>query len=166
MSIDTPLHKRAHHKQARYDRLFQRLDGLCEGESDTITLMATIACELNLAFERFHWVGFYRNMGDRTLKVGPYQGGHGCLEIPFDHGVCGKCAREQTLQNVPDVAHLPFHIACSSTTRSELVVPVTDNQGHLLAVLDIDSDLPDAFDEVDERNLARIASYFSRVSRS
>lgn len=147
-------------KQAQYDRLFQRLDGLCEGESDIITLMATIVCELYLTFERFHWVGFYRNMGDRTLKVGPYQGGHGCLVIPFDQGVCGKCAREETVQNVPDVAELPHHIACASTTRSELVVPVGGADGQLLAVLDIDSDLPAAFDEVDERNLARIASYF------
>jgi len=152
---------KSHEKQARYDQLFQRLDGLCEGESDIITLMATIVCELNQAFSQFHWVGFYRNMGDRTLKVGPFQGGHGCLVIPFDRGVCGKCAREQTLQNVPDVTQLPFHIACSSTTRSELVVPVPGNRGQLLAVLDIDSDLPAAFDEVDERNLERIASYFS-----
>jgi len=147
-------------KQARYDRLFQRLDGLCEGESDVITLMATIACELKGTFERFHWVGFYRNMGDRTLKVGPYQGGHGCLVIPFDQGVCGRCARDQTVQNVRDVADLPYHIACASTTRSELVVPVLGSDGQLLAVLDIDSDLPAAFDEVDEENLARIASYF------
>ena len=155
------------HKQTRYDQLFQRLDGLCEGESDVITLMATIVCELKESFEQFHWVGFYRNMGDRTLKVGPYQGGHGCLVISFDRGVCGKCAREETLQNVSDVSRLPYHIACASTTRSELVVPVPGNDGQLLAVLDIDSDLPAAFDEVDERNLARIASYFQkhRVSR-
>jgi L-methionine (R)-S-oxide reductase len=151
----------SHEKQSRYDLLFRRLDGLCEGESDVVALMATIACELNLADERFHWVGFYRNMGDRTLKVGPYQGGHGCLVISFDRGVCGKCAREETLQNVPDVSQLPFHIACASTTRSELVVPVHDPQGQLLAVLDIDSDLPAAFDEVDERNLTRIARYFA-----
>lgn len=147
-------------KQTQYDQLFERLDALCDGESDVITLMATIVCELNLSFEQFHWVGFYRNLGNRTLKVGPYQGGHGCLVIPFDQGVCGKCAATETVQNVPDVAALPYHIACASTTRSELVVPVHDANRKLLAVLDIDSDLPAAFDDVDERNLARIASYF------
>ena len=147
-------------KQARYDELFLRLDGLCEGETDVITLMATIACELNLAFERFHWVGFYRNMGDRTLKVGPYQGGHGCLVIPFDRGVCGRCATQEAVQNVPDVNALPYHIACASTTRSELVLPIHDAGGRLLAVLDIDSDLPAAFDTIDEHNLARITAYF------
>jgi L-methionine (R)-S-oxide reductase len=149
-------------RQARYDELFSRLDGLCEGESDVITLMATIVCELKGAFERFHWVGFYRNLGDRTLKVGPYQGGHGCLVIPFDRGVCGRCAREEALQNVPDVTALPYHIACAATTRSELVLPIHDGRGRLLAVLDIDSDLPATFDAVDERNLARIAAYFQR----
>jgi L-methionine (R)-S-oxide reductase len=147
-------------KQTQYDQLFERLDALCEGESDVITLMSTIVCELNLSFEQFHWVGFYRNLGNRTLKVGPYQGGHGCLVIPFDQGVCGKCAATETVQNVPDVAALPYHIACAATTRSELVVPVHDANRQLLAVLDIDSDLPAAFDDVDERNLARIASYF------
>ena len=150
-------------KQTQYDQLFGRLDGLCEGESDVITLMATIVCELNQAFEHFHWVGFYRNLGNRTLKVGPYQGGHGCLVIRFDQGVCGRCAAEETVQNVPDVADLPHHIACASTTRSELVVPVHDANHQLLAVLDIASDLPSAFDEVDERNLARLASYFHRT---
>jgi len=149
-------------KQTQYDQLFGRLHGLCDGESDVISLMATIACELNQTFEQFHWVGFYRNMGDRTLKIGPYQGGHGCLVIPFDRGVCGKCAAEEKVQNVPDVADLPYHIACAATTRSELVVPIHDANGQLLAVLDIDSDLPAAFDPVDEKNLARIASYFQR----
>lgn len=149
-------------KQQRYDQLFQRLDGLCEGETDVIALMATIAAELKLAFGRFHWVGFYRNMGGQTLKVGPYQGGHGCLVIPFDQGVCGRCATEEAVQNVADVTALPYHIACSATTRSELVLPVHAADGALLAVLDIDSDLPHAFDDVDEQNLLRINAYFQR----
>ena len=149
-------------KQKRYDELHTRLEALCEDETDPITLMATIACELYHAFERFHWVGFYRHVGDRTLKVGPYQGGHGCLVIPFDRGVCGRCAREEAAQNVPDVEALPYHIACSCTTRSELVLPVHDAAGALIAVLDVDSDHPAAFDEVDERNLTRVCALFRR----
>jgi GAF domain-containing protein len=82
--------------------------------------------------------------------------------IPFDRGVCGRCAREEAVQNVPDVTALPDHIACAATTRSELVLPIHDGRGRLLAVLDIDSNLPAAFDAVDERNLVRIAAYFQR----
>ena len=146
--------------QQQYDQLFETLDALCEGETDPIALMATIVCELKQTFEPFHWVGFYRNVGDELLKIGPYQGTHGCLTIPFSRGVCGKCAREKAIQNVPDVTLLPEHIACSASTRSELVLPILDEQGELLAVLDIDSNLPAAFDELDERNLRRLGSYF------
>ncbi len=143
-----------------YDRLFKTLDSLCEGESDPVSLMATIACELYTTFDAFHWVGFYRNVGNRMLKIGPYQGGHGCLRISFDRGVCGKCAREKAVQNVPDVMAVPDHIACSSSTRSELVLPILDAQGELLAVLDIDSDQPAAFSESDALQLQRINRYF------
>jgi len=142
-----------------YDNLFKTLDSLCDGESDAVALMSTIACELYSAFDDFDWVGFYRNVGDSVLKVGPYQGGHGCLTIPFEKGVCGKCARERTVQNVPDVSQIAHHIACSSTTQSELVVPVICG-GDLIAVLDIDSNKKDAFDKNDEDNLQRISKYF------
>jgi GAF domain-containing protein len=148
--------------QEQYDSLFRRLDALCRGENDPVALMATIACELYHGFDTFHWVGFYRNVGGRTLKIGPYQGSHGCLVIPFEKGVCGQCAREQKLINVPDVAKVPHHIACSGSTRSEIVIPVLDNKGTLLAVLDIDSDLPVAFDDCDERNLPLLGKYFRR----
>ena len=147
-------------KQQHYDELFRRLDALCAGETDEIAVMATIACELYQAFDVFHWVGFYRNVGGEVLKIGPYQGGHGCLVIPFSRGVCGKCAREQTLINIPDVAAIPFHIACSAATRAELVVPICRRDGGLLAVLDIDSEQLAAFDEIDERNLLRVNRYF------
>ncbi|MFH2011012.1 MAG: GAF domain-containing protein [bacterium] len=147
-------------KQQRYDQLLETLDALCDGETDPIALMATIVCELKQSFESFHWVGFYRNVGGELLKIGPYQGAHGCLTIPFSRGVCGKCAREKTVQNVPDVTRLPYHIACSASTRSELVLPILDERGELLAVLDIDSDLPDAFDELDLQNLRRLADHF------
>jgi GAF domain-containing protein len=150
-------------KQEQYAQVFRHLDALCAGETDAVALMATIAGELHYAFEHFDWVGFYRNVDSHTLKIGPYQGGHGCLTIPFDQGVCGKCAREGSPQNVPDVTAVPYHIACSSTTRSELVLPIVNGSGELLAVLDIDSNSPAAFDRLDEDQLARINRYFRDV---
>ena len=146
--------------QEQYDRLFETLDLLCEGETDRIALMATIACELHRTFERFDWVGFYRNVGGGVLKIGPYQGAHGCLTIGFSRGICGRCAREKTVRNVPDVAGEKDHIACSATTKSELVIPILDDEGELIAVLDIDSDSPAAFDRIDQENLQRIGEYF------
>lgn len=147
-------------RQEQYDRLFERLDALCEGETDRIALMATLACELYHGFERFGWVGFYRSVGGEVLKLGPYQGAHGCLTIPFSRGVCGRCAREKAVRNVSDVTKVEDHIACSATTRSEIVVPILDADGELVAVLDVDSDEAAAFDGVDEANLARIGAYF------
>lgn len=149
----------------KYDRLFRTLDSLCESETDPIAVMATIACELYHSFDRFNWVGFYRNTGNRVLKIGPYQGSHGCLTIPFEKGVCGKCAREKTLQNVSDITRIPHHIACSESTRSELVVPIMNANDELIAVLDIDSDRTSAFDEIDEENLKRLNKYFQGDSR-
>ena len=151
-------------KQQQYDSLFQTLDSLCEGETDQVALMATIACELYHTFGQFIWVGFYRNVGGQVLKIGPYQGTHGCLTIPFSKGVCGKCASERAVQNVPDVSKVPYHIACSATTKSELVVPILAGDGELVAVLDIDSDTAAAFDEIDEVNLQRLNKYFQGSS--
>ena len=133
----------------RYDEISQRLLALCEGEDDVITLMATMACELYQEFEGFDWVGFYRVTAPEMLKIGPYQGGHGCLSIPFSRGVCGAAARTGETQLVPDVHSFADHIACSSSTLSELVMPVFDKENVLIAVLDIDSDKPDFFDEDD-----------------
>jgi L-methionine (R)-S-oxide reductase len=139
----------------------QRIAALIEGEDDDVAKMATIACEIFHGFERFHWVGFYRVVGPELMKIGPYQGGHGCLVIPFSRGVCGACARVRQTIIVPDVEAFPDHIACSSTTRSELVAPVMRN-GELIAVLDLDSDYPDAFDENDRRAVeAILAASFS-----
>jgi GAF domain-containing protein len=137
-----------------------RIAALIEGETDTIAKMATIACELRHAFDRFHWVGFYRVVAPELLKIGPYQGGHGCLTIPFSRGVCGACARAGKTVVVPDVHAFADHIACSASTRSEIVVPVFE-RGELIAVLDIDSDEPDAFSQADARALeAILASAF------
>lgn len=143
---------------ATYADLERRLDALLAGEADEIALMATLVGELHNSFERFHWTGFYRVVAPGILKIGPYQGGHGCLTIPFARGICGQCAREARTQLVPDVAAVPHHIACSSTTRSEIVVPVFDAAGTVRAVLDIDSDLPSAFDWGDQLALERIVT--------
>ncbi len=139
-----------------YVDLQSRLVALCHGERDFVALMASIACEVFHADNRFDWVGFYRNMGDETLKIGPYQGGHGCLDIPFSRGVCGAAARSGEIQLVPDVDAFDGHIACASSTRSELVLPVFDKIGDLIGVFDIDSDQPDAFDRIDADGLAAI----------
>jgi GAF domain-containing protein len=144
-------------KRALYDEVLLRVDALLEGEDDWVAAMATVACELHHAFESFHWTGFYRVVSEGLLVIGPYQGGHGCLRIPFERGVCGAAARTKTTQLVPDVEPFPGHIACSATTRSEIVIPIVTPDGRLLAVLDVDSDLPAAFDEVDQIALERLA---------
>ncbi|MBL3562314.1 GAF domain-containing protein [Rhodovulum sulfidophilum] len=146
-----------------YDALSQTLAALTEGETDPVATMATMACELHHADDRFDWTGFYRNVGAEMLKIGPYQGGHGCLTIPFSRGVCGAAARSGEVQIVEDVLAFPGHIACSSTTRSEIVLPVHDGTGALLGVLDIDSDRAAAFDATDAEGLARLlAQTFAR----
>ena len=131
---------------------------LTEGEDDEVALMATVVCELHHADDRFDWTGFYRVTGPNLLKIGPYQGGHGCLVIPFEKGVCGAAARMQEIQLVPDVDLFPGHIACASSTRSEIVLPVWNRAGCLIAVLDIDSDQPDAFTQDDAAALSTILS--------
>lgn len=123
---------------------------LTQGETDTVALMATVACEVHHAMPQADWTGFYRVVAPDLLKIGPYQGGHGCLVIPFSRGVCGACARSGAVQNVPDVDAFPGHIACASSTRSELVLPVFNAAGKLLGVFDIDSDSPAAFSQADE----------------
>jgi GAF domain-containing protein len=135
--------------RADYPVLAAAIASLTEGETDTVALMATVACEVHHADDRFDWTGFYRVVAPRLLKIGPYQGGHGCLVIPFDRGVCGACARTGAVQLVPDVEAFPGHIACSSSTRSELVLPVRDGTGRLIGVFDIDSDQPEAFTDAD-----------------
>lgn len=139
-----------------YAELRQRILAVAEGETDEIALMATLACEIHHADSRFDWTGFYRVVGPELLKIGPYQGGHGCLTIPFSRGVCGAAARTQETQLVPDVDAFPGHIACASSTRSEIVLPVCNGAGALIAVLDIDSDQQDAFDQRDADALADI----------
>lgn len=139
-----------------YDALHARIRALTDGETDEVALMATLACEIHHSDERFDWTGFYRVVAPKLLKIGPYQGGHGCLVIPFSRGVCGAAARTGEVQIVADVDAFPGHIACASSTRSEIVLPVFGRERRLLGVLDIDSDRPDAFDAEDATRLAAI----------
>ena len=125
--------------------LVARIFSLCEGEDDSIAIMATVSAELFYAIGGCDWVGFYRVVAPDLLKIGPYQGGHGCLVIPFDRGVCGAAARQQAIQLVDDVDRYEGHIACSISTKSELVIPCFNQGGQLLGVLDIDSDQPHFF---------------------
>ncbi len=148
---------------ADYDTLAKTIAALTEGETDEVALMATVACEVHHSDDRFDWTGFYRVTEPEVLKIGPYQGGHGCLVIPFERGVCGAAARTGQIQLVPDVDAFPGHIACASSTRSELVLPVRDANGDVIAVFDIDSDQPDAFTEDDAVALGSVlADVFAR----
>lgn len=139
-----------------YEELHQTIASLTEGEDDHVALMATVACEVHHSDDRFDWTGFYRVTAPELLKIGPYQGGHGCLVIPFDRGVCGAAARTGEVQLVPDVDAFPGHIACGSSTRSELVLPVFGPKGALIGVFDIDSDQPDIFTQTDATELQKM----------
>lgn len=157
-SILAPLAGVQQDRDAAYKTVLQHIDALLEGEDDWIAAMATVACELHHAFEHFHWTGFYRAVSDDLLIIGPYQGGHGCLRIAFDRGVCGAAARTRQTQLVADVEAFPGHIACSATTQSEIVVPVVTPEDRLLAVLDVDSNDLDAFDETDQHFLEKLCA--------
>jgi L-methionine (R)-S-oxide reductase len=139
-----------------YEVLGKNIAALVEGETDTVALMATIACEVHSSDARFDWTGFYRVVEPELMKIGPYQGGHGCLVIPFSRGVCGAAARTGQVQLVPDVEVFEGHIACASSTRSELVLPVWNGKRQLLGVFDLDSNLPDAFTPKDANALEQI----------
>lgn len=138
------------------------IDSLIEGEDDWVAAMATVVSELHNAFAYFDWTGFYRVTSPELLVIGPYQGGHGCLRIPFSRGVCGAAARTRATQLVPDVEAFPGHIACSGTTKSEIVVPVVGADGDVIAVLDVDSDDAAAFDEIDREALEALCGELGR----
>ncbi len=139
-----------------YDSLAIALRALCDAETDTVALMATVVCEVHHAHPLADWTGFYRVTAPGLMKIGPYQGGHGCLVIPFSRGVCGAAARTGQVQLVPDVEAFADHIACAASTRSELVLPVWNGAGRLLGVLDLDSDTLAAFDQTDADRLTVI----------
>lgn len=141
-------------KSERYAELVAQLCSLLEGESDTIARMANVAGALKEVFG-WWWVGFYRVINDE-LVLGPYQGPIACTRIAYNRGVCGTAwAKKQTII-VPDVEQFPGHIACSSLSRSEIVVPFIKNH-EVVGVLDIDSELLNMFDEIDKKWLEMIA---------
>lgn len=142
-------------KIAAYEAAVQAIAANLEGETDLILKMATINCLLKTYLPYYYWVGFYL-VRDGRLSVGPYQGTLGCLHIEFGRGVCGRAAQERRTQLVPDVHALAQgseHIACDPNSQSEIVVPVFDASGHLIAVFDVDSSLPGSFDEIDQQFL-------------
>lgn len=153
-----PRDNRPSDKRARYHELEGEILAVLEGESDRVARMATVASMLNDAFEHFFWTGFYvvdPAKGDE-LVVGPYQGTLGCLRIAFGRGVCGTAAAQRQTQLVDDVHAFPGHIACDSRSESEIVVPVFDATGALIAVLDVDAVDKSAFDQVDAEALERL----------
>ncbi|MES2342511.1 MAG: GAF domain-containing protein [Pseudomonadota bacterium] len=138
-------------KAARYATVAQEIASVLEGEPNRTARMATVAAMLAASFDHYFWTGFYvvDPDKDRELVVGPYQGSLGCLRIAYGRGVCGAAAATGQTQLVPDVHAFPGHIACDGRSASEVVVPVFDAQGELIAVFDVDATEPAAFDEVD-----------------
>lgn len=146
----------------QYGAVRTRLEHLLDGETDWIAALATVACELHHEFTHYDWTGFYRAVSAELLVIGPYQGAHGCLRIPFSRGVCGAAARTRCTQRVDRVSSRPDHIACSSSTQSEIVVPLLAPSGEVLAVLDVDSDQEAAFRDVDQEQLEAICRDLAR----
>jgi GAF domain-containing protein len=148
-------------KEAAYAALEQQILAVLDAIDDPIAAMATMSCLIHHGFGHL-WVGFYRLVDHDLLRVGPYQGTLGCLEIRVGNGVCGTAARDRRTVVVADVRDFAGHIACDARARSEIVVPVLDREGRLAAVLDVDSERVSAFDEVDARWLERLVSWFAR----
>lgn len=144
-------------KEEKYALLYKQIASLVEGESDPIANMANVAAMIHTTFS-FWWTGFYRVVGEE-LVLGPFQGPLACSRIKYGRGVCGTAWKEQTTQVVPDVELFPGHIACSSLSRSEIVVPVWHSE-EIVAVLDIDSEHLATFDEVDKEWLEKIVALF------
>lgn len=140
-------------KEEKYELLLKQIAAITAAESDTIANMANIAAMIHQTFN-FWWTGFYRVQG-KELVLGPFQGPLACSRIAYGRGVCGTAWKEQATQIVPDVEQFPRHIACSSLSRSEIVVPVW-NKDKIVAVLDIDSEHLATFDEVDQVWLEKI----------
>ena len=139
-----------------------KIESLLEDESDWVSAMATVVSELHNNFSHFDWTGFYRVTSPNLLKIGPYQGSHGCLNIPFSKGICGAAARQKQTQLVPNVHEREDHIACSSSTLSEIVIPVLDINQNVLAVLDVDSDTENAFSTLDKDFLEKLCKYLGK----
>ena len=144
-------------KTEKYRLLTEQIRALTEGESDSIAVMANICAAIHETMG-FFWTGFYRVQGDE-LVLGPFQGPVACMHIAFGRGVCGTAWKEQRTIVVPDVEQFPGHIACSSLSRSEIVVPVFSKDGTVVAVLDIDSKELATFDDIDRQYLETICKF-------
>ncbi|WP_315342031.1 GAF domain-containing protein [Hoylesella oralis] len=143
-------------KQEIYNLLLSQIKALVEGETNTVGVLANVSSALHHAFDTFFWTGFYLRQGD-TLRLGPFQGTVACYTIPVGKGVCGTACKEASTIVVPDVEKFEGHIACSSQSRSEIVVPLFDGNRQVVCVLDIDSTEPAAFDDTDREWLEKIA---------
>lgn len=142
-------------KHEKYQQAEQEINAILKGETNMILKMSTINCILKTHLPYYFWVGFYC-VNDNELIVGPYQGTLGCLHISYQRGVCGRAAREQQTQIVEDVHADPQHIACDERSQSEIVVPVFNPEGQLVAVFDVDSSEVGSFDSIDQLYLERI----------
>ncbi len=150
-------------KLEAYDELHRHLNALLEGVTDRIAGMATLAALVHNAFSHL-WTGFYIvATPGMSLRVGPYQGGIGCIDIRFGQGVCGTAAQNLNTVLVPDVAAFPGHITCDDRARSEIVVPVFDKGGDLIAVLDVDSAELNTFDDRDRAGLEKLVTWFRKT---
>lgn len=152
-------------KAAKYAEAAREIAAVLDGETNLVARMATVANMLHHAFDHYFWTGFYLVDPEKPdeLVIGPYQGTLGCLRIPFSKGVCGACASARETIIVPDVHEFPGHIACDSRSESEIVAPVFDMAGKLIAVFDVDSDLKNQFDEADKAGIeAILAASFAR----
>lgn len=141
-------------KEEKYQELVANVKAIIEGETDMIAIMSNIAAEIHQTM-KFWWTGFYR-VKDGELILGPFQGPIACMHIAYGRGVCGTAWKKEKTIIVPDVEQFPGHIACSSQSRSEIVVPVFDKDNKVIAVLDIDSEHLSTFDETDQKYLEEI----------
>ena len=141
-------------KEEQYKLLVSQIASLIDGEKDTIAVMSNVAAAIHQTMG-FWWTGFYRVVGN-DLVLGPFQGPVACMHIPYGKGVCGTAWQRGETIIVPDVEQFPGHIACSSESKSEIVVPVFDHDGKVMAVLDIDSEQLATFDDIDRKDLEDI----------
>ncbi|HEY9226222.1 MAG TPA: GAF domain-containing protein [Gemmatimonadaceae bacterium] len=161
---EATLDLRREPKHRAYPQLQAQLITILAGIDDDVAAMATMSSVIHHAFQHL-WTGFYRVVPPDLLRVGPYQGTLGCLEIAFGRGVCGTAAAERRTIVVPDVNLYPGHIACDARSKSEIVVPVFDARGTLIAVLDIDSERRSAFDHEDANGLEQVVRWFAGMGR-
>lgn len=147
-------------KEEKYRLLTDQIHSLIDGETDSVAVMATVCAAIHETMG-FFWTGFYRVVGDE-LVLGPFQGPVACIHIAYGRGVCGSAWRQKNTIVVPDVEQFPGHIACSSLSRSEIVVPVISASGDVLAVLDIDSKELATFDETDRKYLEIICEQINK----